>query len=508
MKIIDTSRDSPEDLSPWERSQVYNGLDCCITREILDKLLPQLDEYTEATYTFERQLQGPVLEMRLRGILVNKKRKEQIILEYEDLSERLDYQLSRILSEGVGFYGFSWRSNKDIGALFYDRMNIPEVRKQGRRTVDRDALEAIETYPCAVVIVKHIKALRDIGKRLSVLQTEIDRDGRLRTSYNIAGTSTGRFSSSLSEFGTGTNMQNIEDAIRPIFIADPGMKMAYIDAQQGESRVVGAIEWNLFRDGRYLDACESGDLHTSVARLCWPDLPWTGELACDQALAEKRYYRHYTRRFMCKKIGHGTNYGGGPPTLARQAKIDLPAVIDFQANYFAAFPAHQRWHSYVAQEVKRKGVLISLMGRKRTFWGRRDDPKIIREALAYDPQGSLADIVNQGMLQVWAARDCQLLLQNHDAIVVQYPEKKEDEIIPKLLKQIRLTLNLADDRQFTMPYSCKTGWNFGEYIKGENEDGLKEYKGKDQRIRQTLVSLVGNPVHRLHREPRGGAAVA
>ena len=44
-----------------------------------------------------------------------------------------------------------------------------------------------------------------------------------------------------------------------MFIADPGMKMANFDAEQGESRVVGAIEWNLFKRGGYLDACERED---------------------------------------------------------------------------------------------------------------------------------------------------------------------------------------------------------------------------------------------------------
>ena len=69
-----------------------------------------------------------------------------------------------------------------------------------------------------------------------------------------------------------------------------------LDAEQGESRVVGAIEGNLFGDWRYLDACEGGDLHTTVARLVWPrDLPWTGNTKSDRKLAEEPYYRHYDR---------------------------------------------------------------------------------------------------------------------------------------------------------------------------------------------------------------------
>jgi len=60
----------------------------------------------------------------------------------------------------------------------------------------------------------------DLQKKIDILKTEIDKDGRIRTSYNIAGTNTGRLSSSFSEFGTGTNLQNIEESLRSMFVAD------------------------------------------------------------------------------------------------------------------------------------------------------------------------------------------------------------------------------------------------------------------------------------------------
>ena len=55
MKIIDTSVTLPEDLKTQaERDFVYNGLDCCVTAEVLDEILPQLDNLTAATYRFSR----------------------------------------------------------------------------------------------------------------------------------------------------------------------------------------------------------------------------------------------------------------------------------------------------------------------------------------------------------------------------------------------------------------------------------------------------------------------
>jgi DNA polymerase I len=490
MKIINTGEMTPNDFSPAEREFVYNGLDCCVTAEILDVLLPQLDNYTGGTYAFSRSLQGPVLEMRLRGILVDNFRKAEVISEYYEKLDQLERQLERIVIEGCGFFGFNWRSPANLKELFYDHLGIPVIKRQGRPTVNREALERMEAYTIAKPIVRHLEAMRDLGKKISMLKTDIDPDGRMRTSYNIGGTTTGRLSSSFSEFGTGTNLQNIEESLRSIFIADPGMKLGYFDAEQGESRVVGAIEGNLFGDWRYLDACEGGDLHTNVAKLVWPKLDWVGDPYRDRKLAEQPYYRHYDRRFMCKKIGHGTNYGGRPRTLANQAKVEIDLVEEFQPKYFAAFPAKLRWHEHVRRELLERGHLISLTGRKRWFFGRRTDDSTLREAIAYDPQGSLADIVNQGMLNVWRARDCQLLMQIHDAIVIQYPEKLEDEIIPKVQKQLEYPIKLRNGRKLIIPYGAKCGWNWSVYDKDKNPDGLKSYKTGDERKRQPKVSLL------------------
>ena len=498
MRIIESDKFNPEKLNDQERLWVYNGYDCGITLEVLNVLLEQLDNNTAQTYAFSRDLQGPVLEMRTRGVLIDQRRKQEAIDTLELRLDRLEDQLNKIVAEGVGFYGFNWRSNDKLKELFYGYLGIREIRYQGRVTVNARALERMLPYYAARPIIYHILALRETGKRIQMLKTAIDPDGRIRTSYNIAGTNTGRFSSSVSEFGTGGNLQNIEEILRRIFISDPGMKLAYIDAAQGESRVVGAIEWNLFKDGRYLDACESGDLHTSVAKLVWPKDDWTGDLAHDKEIAERPYYRHYSKRFMCKKIGHGTNYGGQPKTLAEQARVEIELIQEFQPKYFRAFPAHLRWHEWVRRELIQSGTLVTLTGRKRQFWGRRDEDDTVREAIAYDPQGSLADIVNLGMLNVWRKRDCELLLQNHDAIVVQYPEEKEDRIIPKVLDSLRNPIGLRDNRQFIMPFEAKVGWNWGEFDKKDNPDGLRTYHEGDKRKRQAKVGFLDRPLRSVY----------
>ena len=493
MKIVKTHELTTSTMpqSETEKLWIYNGLDCCVTNEVLHVIEPQLSNQTRSTYEFSKSLQDPVLAMRLRGVLIDLDNRNRVVKEYESISHKISHDLDRIV-KGFGMTGVNYASPKQLKELFYEKLHLPPIKRRSRingeyvyaPTTNRDALEQLEYHFLAQPLVSRILRLRDIAKKVGVLRTEVDGDGRMRTSYNICGTSTGRFSSSLSDFGTGTNLQNIEDRLRSVFVADKGMKFAYVDLEQAESRLVGAIEWNLFRDGIYLDACESGDLHTSVCRLAWGDaLDWTGVIECDRDLAERPFYRQHSYRHMAKVLGHGTNYNGQPHTMAKHTKLDAKLIAEFQQKYFVAFPAHKRWHSWVASTLRRDGYLDTLTGRRRWFFGKRDSDATVREAIAYDPQGSVADILNRGMLNVWRENICELLLQIHDAILIQYPEEEEDSILPRVMQAIKVPIELRYGRTLVIPSEAKVGWNWAKYSK-ENLDGLTKWDGADRRTRQ------------------------
>ena len=492
MKLIRTHLTDLESLDPFTRDQVYNGLDVCVTHDVFSAIHSQLDDDTSRTYAFSRALQGPVLEMRIRGVLVDQARQHEVIDAIVDTIDRLERQLQKIVADGVGILNFNYKSPPQLQALFYTELGLKPINKMGRPTTDRGAREKLAAHPAATQIVKHINALTELGDQLSVLKTSIDRDGRIRTSYNIAGTSTGRFSSSLSEFGTGGNLQNIEESIRPIFIADPRYKFAKCDAKSGESFCVGAIEYNRFNDGRYLEACETGDPHTAAARIVWPGLGWTGDVQRDKAIAEQPFYRGHSYRFMCKKLGHGSNYGGRPATLAEQTKLDIEIVAEFQRKYFDAFPAHERWQQDVDNRLRTDGYLVSLTGRKRWFFGRRTEPSTLREAIAYDPQGSLADIVNLAMIRIWRSNLATIVMHDHDAITFMYREEDENDVVPQLLSALVVPIPLANGRTLKIPYDCEIGWNKGHYDPDRNPDGLRAWAGPgaDTRTRTPIRNVL------------------
>ncbi len=487
MRIIRTDTDDLDSLPSWDKDMVYNGLDVCVTLEAYQALAHQLDPISNRTYNFSKSLQAPVLDMGFRGVLIDQERKDAVIEELYDTIETLSRNLERIVLDGIGLSHFNWNSSADLRALFYDELYLPHQRNKGRPTADRDAREKLSYYPIATQICKHINVIADLQDKLSVLRTQLDPDGRMRTNYNIAGTSTGRFSSSESVFGTGSNMQNITESLRSILISDPGMKFAKFDAKSGESFCVGAIEWNLFHDPTYLEVCETGDPHTAVARVMWSNLGWTGNLRDDKKLAEQPYYRHHSYRFMCKKLGHGSNYGGKPQTLAQEAQVEVELVKAFQPAYFSAFPSHQLWHEWVRDTIRQCGQLTSLCGRRRYFHSRRTDDKTIREALAYDPQSSLADIVNSALIKLWRLNLCPIVMQDHDAITFMYPEAQEDTLIPQLLKEIIVPVQLSHGRTLRIPYDCEVGWNKGHFDEDDpekNPNGLRSWKGHDERKRE------------------------
>jgi DNA polymerase-1 len=493
------------DVNHW----IYNGLDCAVTLEIFNKIHPLLDNTTSNTYAFSRNLQGPILEMTMRGVLIDISKMKALLATYRERIKFISEQLDVIVSEGIGVK-LNWRSPAQLKKLFYDVMELPPVRKRNAAgvfapTVNREALEKLETYMMAEPLCSRLLILRDLDKKRSFLETSIDADSRMRCNFNIAGTNTGRLASSASDMGTGTNMQNIDRELREIFIADPGMKFANLDLEQADARNVGAICWNLFHNsksaafaGAYLDACESGDLHTNVCRMAWTDLSWTDDAKHNKAIAEQIAYRNDSYRQLAKKLGHGTNYYGTPLTMARHTKVNKGVIEDFQRRYFSAFACIPEWHKWVGQELARINQLTTLFGRRRSFFGRPSELSTLREAIAYCPQSMTADEIDTGLLRLFNSNYgrnnyVQLLLQVHDSILIQFPEELENEIVPWAIEQLRVELELMGGRKFIVPVDAKVGWNWGDVQQDKegnvinNPDGLIKWRGQDKRKRTAFI---------------------
>ena len=64
MRIIETGTLEPTSrLTRNEQDWIYNGLDVCVTFEIVNKLLDQLDDVSRSVYERSLALQGPIRAM-------------------------------------------------------------------------------------------------------------------------------------------------------------------------------------------------------------------------------------------------------------------------------------------------------------------------------------------------------------------------------------------------------------------------------------------------------------
>lgn len=202
-KFFDLEHNSEEDL--W----IYNCKDCINTYEVNEVLTDTIKSLSmEEPYKFQMRQFIPVLMIMIRGVRIDKKLKEELALElWTAISTREEW-----MNLVVG-HQFNVRSPKQMAALFYHDLQIPVIknRKTGRPTCDSEALEKMGVRePILKPIVDCINEIRSLGVFLATfVLSPLDKDGRMRCSFAIAGPETFRYSSSADAFGFGTNLQNI-----------------------------------------------------------------------------------------------------------------------------------------------------------------------------------------------------------------------------------------------------------------------------------------------------------
>lgn len=355
MKTINTKTFDPAAHDNETVQSVYNGFDVTLTREIYDNLKGQLKEgTTKRVYDFERAMMGPALIMMRRGLKVDLGRRDAMLDKYRPRVEALAGMRKVRRRGGGSTFEFTENASQlqelvlafrkdrlnpfsttELKKFFYEDLRVPLIWKfdKGVKKIamDGDALEKIrDTIPRAAPFAEIILRIRDLEKDITVLESGVDADGRMRFNLNVAGTETGRWSSNRSIFAkTGTQAQNIKKDLRSIFVADDGYLMVACDQQSAESYAVGYLSG----DENYIRLCQTGDVHTGVAKMIWPELPWTGDPKKDKALAEQPYYKHHSRRFMCKKAGHGC-LAAGHQVLTRRGWVkieELPKGVEVMA---------------------------------------------------------------------------------------------------------------------------------------------------------------------------------
>lgn len=497
-RALEKRRTDPKSM---EVQWLYNALDVVGTREVFDTLFPRLNENQQRTYAFERALQSPAQSMMNRGIAVDLNKRAKMVQELTrelkkdlraidkmeeiqsvwDLTEKetgwcpaelgkhhkwprgvadKDRRCERCGTPRLRRQAFNPNSTDHVYHLVYDLLKIPpHLNKKHQQSVDGDILERIgDKYENVRPITDAIFAVRDKRKQLGSLNARLSRNNRYPSSFNVGAAWTGRFSSSKNPYGEGGNAQNVAPRHRGILIADPGYEMVYADLKQAESKVVSYIAG----DEVYIDAHNSGDVHTYVARLVWPELPWTGDLKKDKRIAKQLpkwdEVEGHDFRFQAKRIQHGSNFGLTPAGISMIARIPRAQAERAQDNYFSRFPKIRSWQYGIIAQIREHRPLYNVLGREITLFGRPWDGHTQKQGLAFIPQSSVADILDLAMWRVWDALDVdagnepervlQLLAQIHDALLAQYPKERRD-VLHEMRRLMQIPIPVTDPQGIT-----------------------------------------------------------
>lgn len=205
--------DSLEQLLNYNCMDVARTFECAMAqRQMIDHINfhPQIE--------LKRYIYGLCLRMMNRGVLIDKKRRGELTLHFQQYITKTQQELLQIIPQEWikdrkrASDPFWYSSPKQTNQLFYEILGFRVVlqKKTKRPTVGKEALDKLtKWYPEFTGLFARLDALGSIENSVDVMNKPTEHDDRLRCSYNPAGTETHRLSSSRNAFGRGTNLQNL-----------------------------------------------------------------------------------------------------------------------------------------------------------------------------------------------------------------------------------------------------------------------------------------------------------
>ncbi len=372
----------------------------------------------------DRPLVAVLLRMEEAGVRVN----PEFLTE---MSSRLAVDmdtLAEAIYEGSG-HRFNINSPKQLGDVLFNKMNLAKPMKYGKGKVistAQDVLEELaEKHPVPGQVLEYRQLAKLKSNYLDQLPQLTDKDGRVHTTFNQVGTSTGRLSS------TNPNLQNIPTRtalgreIRAAFIASPGNLLMSADYSQIELRLMAHFS----QDPLLLDAYRTGkDIHTLTAAEVFE---------VDAETMDKE------TRARAKAVNFGIVYGISPFGLAVQLGIDQKVAREYIERYFDRYKGVRGFIDETLDTVRREGAVRTFFGRVRPIpdiQSRNPNMRGFAERTAVNTplQGTAADLIKLAMIKLDAeirARKLKsvMTLQVHDELLfdVVPEERKEMEALVK-----------------------------------------------------------------------------
>ena len=445
----------------------YNCKDCVNTREIGEKELSAIKQMgLEEVEAFQQAFFWPVLKAMQIGVRIDKKERNLFAMELQEEIERREEFFKNVLGHPL-----NPASPVQMTKLFYTDLGITPIMSRAKKgipahvTCDDEALGKImKKEPITIPLIRAIQEYRSLGVFLSTfVMAPLDKDDRMRCSYNICGTETYRLNSSKNAFGSGTNLQNVpmggeEDGltlpnVRKLFIPDEGFTFFDMDLDRADLQVV-AWEAN---DALLKEALRLGvDLHILNAYVLAgkeePDLTWLIEGHEEYPRINRLMQRG---RKLAKAWCHGTNYGGQSRTMAIAAGITVHESDIAQKRYFGKYPGIKKWQDTTYIQLKTRHYVQNAFGYRRYYFDRVDG--LLPEALAWIPQSTVGNVIDRAWLNIHNnLPEVKVLLQVHDSLAGEFPTHKKEWCLRRMKEESSIVIPYDD------PLIIPTGINCSE----------------------------------------------
>jgi len=331
---------------------------------------------------------------------------------------------------------FNTKSTPQKQIVLHDLLKLKKALHKGKLVMDEDALKKMRPDDKSGVtdLMLRINKHRTLASDYAKIRP--GADGRIRTFCNPGGTETFRLSHSGSFVeARSTNLGNVSKKqalrsplynVRKVFVPPPGFAFVEADLATAEARVVACLT----EDKHLLDMFAAGeDVHRYTAAIGW-DIP-ESEVTKELRNCGGKPTRH-AGNYGMKWAQHMMNINAdtditGFSVTKREAQLSLE-------RYHRVTPVEPWWHR-VYDKVRRDGYLTNCFGRRRHFFGRRGSTgnppgwldAVHREAIADEPQSTVAMLTNRGLLRWWRRYDGKLghlVLQIHDAVLLLVPVQK------------------------------------------------------------------------------------
>ena len=406
------------------------------------------------------EMDAEIDDLKLTGLLHDVEMPLALVLsEMERRGIKLDAgalgDLSREMAEEIaelqsGIYAdagreFNVNSPKQLGEVLFEELGLPAGRRT--KTGYSTAIGVLEGLADENPIVRRVLEYRELSKLKS---TYIDTlpdlahpsTGRLHTTFNQAGTSTGRLSSA------NPNLQNIPirtargREIRRAFVAGrEGWTLLAIDYSQIDLRVLAHIS----EDAAMCQAFANGhDIHAATAASLH-------EVALDEVTEDMRR--------LAKTTNFGIVYGISAQGLASRTEFSRGEAAKFIETYFATYPGVKGYMDSTIALAHERGYVETLFQRRRylpELQSRAFHERAAAERMAINMpiQGTTADIMKVAMVKLdrsireegFAAR---MLLQVHDDLLFELPAEELDDFAGVargvMTHAVRLQVPLAVD---------------------------------------------------------------